>query len=84
MNNSNKKKCIYISTKLIQSSLVDTATLELVASKAKCGSGARAVLSITFRLQLASLQTGHPFYAVTNFCQYQWREEEVEKRRNSQ
>lgn len=29
------------------------------------------VVSVTFCLQLASLQTGHPFYAVTNFCRYQ-------------
>lgn len=29
-------------------------------------------LSITFYFQqLTSLQTGHPFYAATNFCQYQ-------------
>lgn len=32
--------------------------------------GHSAVLSITFTLQLLSLQTGHPSHVVTNFCQH--------------
>lgn len=77
----NKKitQCIYTSTLLIQSRMADAVARELAANKAKRSSGDEAVLSFTFCLQLASLQTGHPFNAVTNFCQYQLREEEVER-----
>lgn len=39
--------------------------------------GHSAVLSITFTLQLLSLQTGHQSHVLTNFCQHGWRKRSV-------